>query len=263
MNISKNKNILVITPATIRPEIFDKTLNSFFGKCFRHNGNINYQIALHVDCVGDHEEKDIHEIFGLAEIYFGTERIWYFGTERDQRFCSLSRSFYNLWFFASASLCDYVFYLEDDWLLLENIDMGRLIQIMDNNPNLATLRLNRFKSGAAFAKQWKHWFRWNGQYFECQEKDKAHIGWCGHPGLVRKEFIIETLPLLRDDQCPERQMKGIYGPTKMRDIIMKWDYGVFSNPNRQPLIADIGRVWRSQRNIIKLKDTSWVKGKEK
>jgi hypothetical protein len=139
--------------------------------------------------------------------------------------------------------------------------MQKLIKIMDDNPNLATLRLNRFCSDLNSTKQWRHRFPWTGEFFKCPEEDKPYIGWCGHPGLVRKEFIREVLPFLKNNECPEKQIKGIYGPTKMREVVLQWDYGVYGFPDSGPYIADIGRQWRGQNGIIKLKDTTWVKKK--
>jgi hypothetical protein len=269
MTAKKPRTILVLTPATLRPDIYQRTLGSFFGRCFNHDicfggdNKIDYKLALHLDCVGGRDFGETnagHGVMGIlrqAEMFFGARKIWYYEAEQDKRFCSLSRSFHKLFNFGVSCDADYFFYLEDDWILHQHIYMQKMIKIMDDNPNLATLRLNRFCSDLSFTKQWKHKFPWTGEFFKCPEKDKPYIGWCGHPGLVRPEFIRETLPFLKNNECPERQIKGIYGPTKMRKIVLKWDYGVYGFPGSGPCISDIGRVWRSQKNIIKLKDTTW------
>lgn len=251
-------NVLVLTPATLRPHLYMETLKSFSTNCFHRrpiNGDvINYKLALNIDTVGE-AKYHCDNITKLAENCFDEDNIWYVNENYGE--CSLASAFYRLWQFASISPVDYVFYLEDDWLLLEEVDMSVLIKIMSNNPNLATLRLNRFKSDVAFAKQWRHKFNWTGEYFKCPCNDKDHIGWCGHPGLVRMGFIRDTFPLLLPYLCPERQMKGLYGDTPMRKIIRKWDYGVYSVPGGPPLIQDIGRSWRSRREIVKRSDTTW------
>ena len=206
---------------------------------------------MHVDAVGD-PTRTMLDVFLVAQRHFNIA--WVYKNYRPPH--ALSHAFYWLWKSAAESAFDYFFYLEDDWELLQPASLSRMISIMEKHDRLATLRLPFQPTAENHSKNWKHYFPYNGEYFECPEDDKPHIGWCGHPGLVRKEFIQETMEHLQPDYCPERQMKGFWG-NDMSRVIMSWEYGVYGFPNQSKYVQDIGRKWRAEQNIIKQKDTSW------
>lgn len=252
----KQYDVLILTPATLRPEIYSRTLESFFENCFYQDGyyedKFRLHLALHIDCVGK-ETTHSDEVVNVAQDYF--DHIPFLQKNHILEQASLSNAFHTLWRFASDYCCDFYFYLEDDWVMNKRISLMRMIKIMEFSPTLATLRLNFKPSDKESTKQWKHYFRWEGLYFKCPEEDKKHIGWCGHPNIVRGEFIRETAELLSPFFCPEKQMKGLWNSGRwgvmMRDIIEKWDYGVCSVPLSDPVISDIGRAWRAENQIIK------------
>jgi len=249
----KSYNLLVITPATVRPMILSNTLISFNEYLFLrdYNENINVQLAIHIDPVGE-ENRTMLDVTLTAKRHMKID--WIYKNYEEQH--SLIRAFRRLWEYAAVSDFDYIFYLEDDWQLLRLINLQRMIDLMEKYPNLATLRLPFRPTAEKWSKNWRHLFPWNGDYFYCPEEDKPHIGWCGHPNIVRKKFVYETAMLLHPNECPERQMKGFWA-NEMSQIIMKWDYGVYGYPNEKEAIRDIGRQWRNEHNIIKEKDTSW------
>lgn len=253
--MSTKYNVLVLIPATLRPQIFERTLESFFNYSFTRSGLKGVSVigAIHIDEIGEAGATS-SEIFSMAINYFGGIPLHKI-REHDH---SLAGAFHWLWSAAARAPVDYVFYLEDDWQLMRPVNLMHMIEVMEKHPRLATLRLNFKPAARDVAKQWKHYFEWNGDYFQCSEDDKKHIGWCGHPGMVRPQFIRETFHLLKPTECPERQMKGLYGPTPMAEVIDRWEYGVYGyKPPHGPFIMDIGREWRAKRNIIKQRDTSW------
>jgi len=249
--------ILVLTPATIRPSIFRRTYRSFDNHLFRDNevDGVVFVCGLHVDPVG---RKDTE--YTAMDIKLSANRVLpiLFSKVNYKGSHSLSSAFKWLWDMASTSEVDYVFYLEDDWELTKYVDIKKMIRIMEEYPKLATLRLPFKPLGMAHSKNWAHFFPWNGSYFHCPETLKGSIGWCGHPSLVRMDFIKETNEFLTANWCPERQMK-IYKQfgTPMGKVISKWDYGVYGYPAESEYVKDIGRVWRTQNSITKLKNTSW------
>jgi hypothetical protein len=258
-------NILVLMPVTLRPKIFKKTLKSFknlmFDRFKEPGVKINFYFALHIDPVPKDSSWTALDIeYNFLRYEFKTAVI----KKNYSEMHSLANAFYWLWGYADTHRLDYqyVFYLEDDWELVQKVNPFRMIEIMENNPSLATLRLNFKPADETYAKQWRHLFPWNGEYFECPVKDKNYIGWCGHPNLVNVGFIRDTLPIISGMNCPERQMKGVYGETLMRQIIQKWNYGVFGAPMKGPYVRDIGRKWRAQHNLVKLKTTSWFPAKK-
>lgn len=257
--------ILVLMPATLRPKILEKTLHSFTTKMFNHcPEKVTFQIAIHIDPVGDSDSTMLDTDF-ITSRYMDVYSMY----KNYQTPCRFAIAFWHLWWKADNSESfDYFFYLEDDWVLLNRVDPIRMIEVMENNPNLASLRLPYKALNKTYSKNWSHQFPWNDDYFQCEEKDKEHIGWCGHPNMVRWEFIHETFPHLSKKYCPEKQMKGFYKNTpvagfpqlsKMAEVIMKWDYGVFGYPNEPAYVMDIGRKWRVENGIKKNGDTSWVR----
>jgi hypothetical protein len=262
----KDYKLLIITPATMRIDIVAKTIQSFKEKMFpklidrryvidgKTKNKIAVEVILNVDYVGeiDNDLYDDYDITLTVNKHFFVGFCRY-GLDN----CSLISAFKWLWKMAAESDADYVFYLEDDWLLLEEVDPFAMIEVMENYPNLATLRFPFCPTDLQFSKNWKHKFWWNGRFFLCPKDERSHIGWCGHPSMVNPKFIRETLPLLDRFTCPERQMKG-FGNSELNMIIKKWDYGVFGIPLGPAYVKDIGREWRKEKAIKKCTNTTWI-----
>jgi hypothetical protein len=262
----KDYKLLIIIPATMRIEIVEKTMQSFkegmfpklIDRRYMIDGKTKNKIALeailNVDYVGEVGD----DLYDDYDITLAVNKYFFVGfCKYKLDGCSLISAFRWLWKMAAGSDADYVFYLEDDWLLLEEIDPFAMIEVMENYPNLATLRLPFCPTDLQYSKNWKHKFWWNGRFFLCPKDERKHIGWCGHPSLVNPKFIRETLPLLDPCFCPERQMKG-FGENDLSKIINKWDYGVFGIPSGPAYIKDIGREWRKEKNIKKCTNTAWL-----
>jgi len=253
-------DVLVLTPTTMRPGILEQTYQSFYMNMFQAvEDRLDINAAVHVDNVFNFSGSDALDMVDIVKAYLPI----YYAEANLTGKCSLARSFHWLWAIAYESQAKYVFYLEDDWELLQSVSLLKMIRIMEDNPNLATLRLNFKPSQLGTTKQWAHFFPWNGQYFECPESLRPAIGWCGHPSLVNTKFIGQTYPFLNAGICPEHQMKGngLAHDKRMREIIRKWDYGVFGQPDQSPYVKDLGRVWRTKNRIVKYADTTWKERK--
>lgn len=247
--------VFVMTPATLRPDILDRTYSSFYKNMFEEFKR-PLSLVINIDPIGDTGAR------------VAMERVirQYFVLQLRSQVCfnhppqpSFPRAFLWLWNIVMRCTSDYAFYLEDDWELLQCVDLERMVTVMENNPSLATLRLPFTPIGLNEYKSWGHLFPWVGDYFKCPYESKRSIGWCGHPGLVNVAFMRDVMSLLRDDACPERQMKG--NPDRdyeMFNLINKWDFGVYGFPGESEYVRDIGRQWRIDRNITKLYTTEWV-----
>jgi len=242
--------ILVLTPSTLRPSLLLKTFSSFHEKMFSlAPKEVSFELALHIDCVGESNATDIDNLL-IVNDYI---RVTSCRKNRTPPH-SLSRAFIWLWKQASKSIIDYVFYLEDDWELLKEVNVAEMIECFEHNRNLATLRLPFTRLDNTFSKNWAHKFPWNGMYFECPDEIKYTIGWCGHPGMVNVNFIRQFVDKVDPNWCPELRLKGYHDIAKE---IIDWDYGVYGHPGETEYIKDIGREWRNTRGITKLKNTSW------
>lgn len=214
--------------ATRRPELIRKTLSTFSSKFFFRTND--YRLILNVDPVG----KDIQsfEIIDLCREYFP------YTTCRCPNEPSFSKAFKWVWSRVDA---DFVFHLEDDWELLRPVDLVKMLDIMADNPDLALLRLPWKPTDTESAKNWKYFFPWNGEFFECPEEHKREVGFCGHPSLIRGEFVRNTVKYIDENRNPEKQFH--HGTVEIMKEIDKWRYGVFAEQNQPPAIRDIGRRW--------------------
>lgn len=214
--------------ATWRPEIIDRTLDSFFTNLFYNDKN-DLRLIINVDPVGSDECK-FGKVKNTVLKYFKDVKI------NRPNTANFSRAFYTIWNLATAPL---VFNLEEDWELNTKIDLENMIFIMSQIPNLAHLRLSAMHSYEDHIKCWNHFFMWNGYFYECKKEDKGKVGWCGHPSLNRLDFIKGALSRIRPGLNPEKEIKG----RTMGDFLDKWRFGIHSAQNMKPQIKDIGREW--------------------
>lgn len=223
--------------ATRRPELIWKTLDTFLSRYFFRSNNC--RLIINVDPVG--RDMRSFEIIELCKKYFQNIIC------RCPKEPSFPRAFKWVWSQADA---DFVFHLEDDWELLRFVNLNKMIEIMEINPDLAILRLPWKPTGQDSAKNWRYFFPWNGEFFECLEEHKREVGFCGHPSLIRGGFIRNTVKYIDENRNPEKQFH--HGPLELMREIDKWRYGVFAEQNQPPAIRDIGRRWMIENNYRKM-----------
>lgn len=230
--------------ATLRPEILEQTLVSFRDNLFSSVDPNKVRFIINIDPVGLDVSQDemvdmIREVLkGYSTFCLLPER------------ASFSQAFYQLWLYGLGDPIRYPYYfnLEDDWQLLYRIDLHYLIEIMEVNSRLASLRLPMFHSNETM-KNWNLHFPWNGTYYECPENLKAAVGFCGHPSLIRKTFMKNLFPYLDKDKNPEKQFHQKGGVFEKEAV--EWEYGVFGRPGMGPYIKDLGRQWMVDNNFRK------------
>jgi len=231
--------------ATIRPELIRETLGSFKRNLFL---NHPCKLIINVDPVG--EKQDPAKIVDIAREYFPTVK---FRISPKPHF---GRAFKWCW---SEVEADLVFHLEEDWELLQEVDLQAMINLLNLEPDLAILRLPAFKANENNMKNWNLFFKWNGRYFECPHDHRTAAGFSGHPSLIRSEFVKSTRELLIEELNPEKQFH--YKRIVKREVL-KWRYGVFSQPNHPAYIRDMGREWmiknRFAKQGVKGFFTQWV-----
>ena len=98
-------------------------------------------------------------------------------------------------------------------------------------------------------KNWKYFYPFNGEFFECPKHLRREVGFCGHPSLIRGEFVQNIAPYLDQEKNPEKQFH--HGRPELMQEIDCWRYGVFAEPNQPPAIRDIGRKWMIQNKFKK------------
>lgn len=217
----------VTITACRRRELLFKTLNSFLENAlWKHD----FRIIINVDPVGVEEDS-----------YKSVELCYWFASPVVAR-CSTESNFSDAFKWCWDQVrADWVLHLEDDWELLVRIDLEEMAYILEKFKDLALLRLPQFKSTDREMKNWDRMFPWNGYYFECPEEMKQGVGFCGHPSLIKGDYVKFCRKHLLTDRNPEKQFHG--GNDKLVDEVLRWKYGVYGKPNRPNYIRDMGREW--------------------
>ena len=144
------------------------------------------------------------------------------------------------WIFRQSQ-SKFVFHLEDDWELLRDVDLYDMLAIMERRPELATLRLP-YRISTHNSKNWTTFFDFDGEIFMCPEEKKVSVGYCGHPSLVRGEFIRTCAALVNPNKNPEKEFHP-GGPYSILSEVVQYNYGVYQKPDEKEYVKDIGRHW--------------------
>lgn len=246
----------ILTTATRRPELLRQTLADFGRNLF--GSYAAHELLLNVDPVGEPGVSQA-EVVEVARSFFG---------DRMTVRCPGEPSLPRAWIWLMSNVTSYyAFVLEDDWKTCRSMDIADMIQIMDQDPKLAVLRLARFGTVPGPAvRQWNRQFPWNGAYFQCPEELVGTCGFSGNPSLMRGHFLRMLVPWLVPWGCTELQIKStvhpVYGNTDyetrciqtrfMRAFLPQWHYGVFARPGWGQTVADTGELWRKKHGVPKL-----------
>lgn len=223
--------------AVRRPEILKRTLHSFY-KNMLHPIIDRCRLIINVDPIG--EDIESFKMDPIVSAYF---RRYAINLPMSAHFPT---AFHWTW---SKATAPWVLNLEDDWELLEFIDINSMIRTMKHHPDLASLRLPFFNSTELEMKNWNLMFPWNGKYFECPTDLRQAAGFAGHPSLLRGKFVRACAPLLRTDINPEKQFHT--GNPALLEEVLRWNYGVWGRPNHPRMIKDIGIEWKISNKFMK------------
>ena len=228
-----NNKVTICTTATFRKDIVERTFHSFFEKMFFMNPP---EVILNIDKIGIENETHEDIIYAVAK-YFKISKCFI------PKNPSFPRAFIQI---LSESETKYTFFLEDDWELIRNVDLAEMINIMDENPDLAVLRLPRWES-STFCRQWnKREIPWNGSFFEIPDDLKGLLGFSGNPSLIRTSWLHNVLSFISPDRDPEKQIKGRNVP-----CFDGYRFGIFQKQNEGVAIVDIGSQWRILNKLKK------------
>jgi hypothetical protein len=226
-----------VTTATLRPGLLRRTLESF--RPFLEQGT--WRLLLNIDPVGEPGVRP-REILAIARDYFPKIEL-----RQPAR-----ASFPAAWYWAVANLrAEYVFWLEDDWELLRPVELAKMVEIMDEEPDLATMRLPRWDATDIY-RQWnrRKLADWRDGYGEIPLDLRLHCGYSNNPSLTRREFLQPMLPHFSGPTDPEKQIAG-FNPVLRHWVGYAWRYGVFQEPHTPAAVRDIGEQWRKQHNVGK------------
>lgn len=245
------KKIDITMTATIRPDILQATLKSFFKGLFSENID-KFRLIINIDLIGD-ERYIPEDVLNICKSYFKNDKLIYNISKNP----SFPKAVKWVW---ENSDADYIFHLEDDWLLNKKIDINHMIDILDKYSNLACLRLpkHNISSNKKVMKMFDCIYEYNSDGFYIAEQRGTQFGL--NPNLIKKEFIKKALPLMVDDKNPEKQFR--FKNKNLRNLIMLWDYGIYGIPGEKAIVSDNGRNWISNTCFSKPVSgdfLSWIK----
>lgn len=237
----KMENIDITMTATIRPAILKNTLDSFYKNMFYKNFE-RFNLIINIDPVGDKVKSK--EVLKICRSYFSKDKI----SVMFPVIPAFPQAVLNVW---GQVKSDWIFHLEDDWILNRKIDIDDMISILKDYKELACLRL--YKSKIPKGKRpifFKSRYSYNKRGFYISEDKKRQFGL--NPVLIRRKFLKEALPLMVNHKNPEKQFR--YSNIKMREVLMRWSYAIYGSPGNKALISDIGRSWMNSKSIYKKPD---------
>lgn len=234
--------------ATSRPDILRRTLKSFRDLMIGPHMDAINNVFINIDPVGTHTQRETANVCGE---FFPVRKL----TIHMPPAPSFPKAFIWTWAQTLNTNSACVFHLEDDWELLRSIDLQQLFILLYLYPDLALLRLSAFPSGTHIMKCWDKMISWNGTFFEVPPNLRGLLGYCGHPSLIRKEFVKTVLPHLDDSRNPEKQIKG--GNTVFGKYILEHRFGVYQPPDTMATVRDIGRMWMVENGFRKSGPKAW------
>lgn len=237
----------VLMTAVLRPELLRRTLMSFRQKFVCKE---EMRLILNIDLIGS-DDVIADDVLKVASEFF--DNVKYRISDEP----NVTKAV--MWLFVSAEN-KYCFFLEDDWEILETIHIKFLINTLESIADLASIDLNRDPDESALlrccvpqdlTKMYARKFAFI---------DRIAFG----PALIKKEFIDDILPFMRENFNAEVQLRCplIFC---MREKIKGWRFARYLGPSFKTLVKDIGRDWRKKHKWGKEIDRKtyrfkWIKG---
>lgn len=225
--VARDKNnVCFTTTATIRPELLDMTYSSFANKLHGIDFN-STTLYINVDPLPSSNIHRIDEVMDVANHYFGKV------VSNFPEKANFPAALKWLWERADKQ---YVFHLEDDWVLEQDIDINEMIRMIGSN---AGINLT------------------------------AYIGLkdviCLSPGVFRGDWVNKVSKHISTDWCPEKQMR--LSTSEQHRIPKDLIIPCLKYKRNAIVVKDIGRDWLKNNNMEKNaktigKFTTWDESKK-
>ena len=203
--------------ATLRPELIDLTLRSFFNHLLRQANEV--RLIINIDPVGD-RRCTADDILKLCRRY--VQNLVHRRPEQP----SFSRAVKWGW---EQVETEYFLHLEDDWLLRRPASLAAALALLARDPDLASVRFNRAANP--------------------DETPVSSPGFSLNPSIIRRRFIDEALPFFSCELDPEKQFCSMEGEKERR--LSHWSFACYGLANEPAYVIDTGRGWRKFMNLGK------------
>ncbi|NTE86915.1 glycosyltransferase family 2 protein [Agrobacterium rubi] len=229
-----------------RPELLQKTLESFSKNAFQFHNVIN--VYANIDPIFGDVDDEARCIAVLKSHFDGA----IISTPSAPGFTAAVK---RLWRNTTA---DYVFHLEDDWIALDTLDQrvdrcftGDIKQVSFHsaNQNWDIARKGHLHRGKRYLK-----------FLGVRLPTSSYPKFTTSPSVIDGDIARECAKLMDPAFDPEKQFYSSVNHAMERHIGSFNNY-IFS-PNRVPVVEDTGREWRDERGIQKKiinAASSWVR----
>lgn len=212
----------ITTTSTLRPQIIQRTYESFFHNIFSSiKDRYKLRLIINIDPIGEKGVSQI-DIMEVARCFF-SEIISNFPLENN-----FSTAVKWVWSHTSSA---YVFNLEDMWRCHCSIDLNDLIYILDNYKNIVSVNLHKHILADGAKEPWFY-----SSYLNKNDKrlflqmEKPLLS----PGLWRGDFVRKISRLMNDIDFPELQIWGdSYEPgdkkasSELISCLEQYDYAIY------------------------------------
>jgi len=219
------------TTATVRPQIVKRTFESFTSKLTGIDFS-NVTLYLNVDPIP--ASRPAQSVIKVAKRYFGNV------VANVPETPSFASAVSWCW---SNTTSRFVFHLEDDWVLIQNVNIRQLVRILRERSYLYQVVLKA--------------------YHYPYERQRP----CLSPSLLRGSFCRKIGPELNPEINPEVQIKRLkkYGLDRPKHMRRRTPF-ITDFPKKKIIVRDIGRDWLSKsgfrkpsgKRVAKRKFWKWI-----
>jgi len=210
------KEIAIITTATLRPELLDATYSSFK----KHIVDVDIsdiKLYINIDCVPIDGIDKYEDVVNVAKKYFKDVEVF----KGVGNYPKAVKKLYE----KVNKKYKYVFDIQDDWELLEDVKLKDVIELLHNTDDVVGVTLNT------------HIFMHQPNLF------------CMSPTILYNNWVKSVYEYIDTNHTPEQQFRGRVKDSNVNMIAQTVKY-----PKSDTVIVkDIGTEWRKKRNIQKTK----------
>jgi len=236
-----SEKVDITMTAVLRTSVLRQTLETFSENLFWKKPD-RFRLIVNIDPVGDKGEKAKH-VIKLCQQFF--DNVVYNVPKKPL----FPRAVIWVW---SQVEANWVFHLEDDWLLHKKIDIDEMIDILKKHKSVATLRmLNKRIPRKRKFSQWKtkYIYHKDGMFIAVDRGRQFGL----NPVLIKKKFIVDALPKMVETKNPEKQFR--VSNKLLREHVLRWEYAIYGKPGASQLVdGKIGYRWRKGSAFKKPRD---------
>lgn len=234
--MNKAKFTVCLT-ASRRPELLSRTLTSFYERLL---GSVDIKdVYVNIDPIfGSY--NDHHRVIHIVKHFFPNAVIY------EPASPNFTAAVKRLWAHAHTYP---VLHLEDDWILSEDICPRTLLNLLKNNTKAISFLSEEHgeKGNNSFSMRYI-----KRKMLGITYRRTTESLFNTSPGVFEARFLRKVSSLMDTSLDPEKQMRQGGGNSLLYDYLQQFKCAFYKSTDLGPVIVDIGRAWRDERNIDKV-----------